>query len=79
MITHHKAVGHSNIDRELNSHIEDIRGIDIGPHNDNESTNSLDTMIAFRGSEVDGCLGNLLPNSHTGLNIFAKEINSLPQ
>ena len=31
------------------SHVEDTGNID-----DNESTNSLETTIAFRGSEADG-------------------------
>ena len=53
--------------------------MDIGPNNDNESTNSLDTMIAFGGSEADGHLGDLLPNSKANLGILAREINSFQQ
>ena len=50
---------------DLNSHVEYARNIDTGLDHDNESTNSSDTMIAFGGSEADGHLGNLLPNSQT--------------
>ena len=60
MTTCHRGTGHTGKDRDLNSHIEDTGGIDIGPNNDNESTNNSDTMIAFGGLEVDGCLRNLL-------------------
>ena len=48
-------------------------------NNDNESTNSLVTMIAFGRSEVDVCLGDLLPNSQANLSILTREINSLWQ
>ena len=44
--------------RQRPQHIEDTRNID-----DNESTNSSETLIAFRGLEADGCLSNLLHNS----------------
>ena len=54
MTTHHGGTRHTGRDRDLNSHIEDTGGMDIGPDNDTESTNSLHTMIAFRGSKVDG-------------------------
>ena len=47
MTTHHGGAGHTHKDRDLDSHIEDARGIDIGPDNDSASTNSLDTTIAF--------------------------------
>ena len=63
MTTCHGGTGHTGKDRDLASHIEDTGGIDIGPKYDNESKNSLDIMLAFRGSEVDGHLGHLLPNS----------------
>ena len=53
--------------------------MDKGPNNDNESTNSSDTMIAFRGLEVDGHLYNLLLNSQAKVGILAREINSLWQ
>ena len=33
-------------------------------------------MIAFRGSEADGHIGDLLPNSQADLNILAREIHS---
>ena len=61
-------------DRNLNSHVEDTRNIC-----NNESTNSSETMIDLRASEVDGCLGNLLPNSQADLNILAREIHTLQQ
>ena len=72
MTTHHGEVGHAGKDRDLNSHVEDVGNID-----DNASTDSSETMIAFRGSEADGCLGNLLPNSQADLNLLAREIHSL--
>ena len=51
--------------------------MDIGPKNDNESINSLDTMTVFRGSEADGQLRDLLLNSQAHLGILAREIRSL--
>ena len=72
MTTHHGGVGHAGKDRDLNSHIEDARNID-----DNESKNSLETTIAFRGWEADGCLSDLLPNSQADVNILTREIYSL--
>ena len=77
MTAHHGGTGHTGKERDLNSQLEDTGGMDIGPHNDNESTNSLDTTVAFGGSEVDGCLSDLLPNSQANLGILAREINSL--
>ena len=77
MTTHHGGTGHKCEDRDLNPHIEDAVGIDIGPNNDNESTNSLDTMLAFRGSEADGHLSYLQPNSQANLTILTRVINSL--
>ena len=44
-------MGNAGKDRDLNSHVEDARNID-----DNERTNSSETMLAFGGSEADGCL-----------------------
>ena len=79
MTTCHGGAGHTGKDRDLDSHIEDTRGMDIGSNNDNESTNSLDTMIDFGGSEVDGHLNDLLPNSQANLGILTREINSLQQ
>ena len=72
MTTHHEEVGHADKVRDLNSQIEDTGNID-----DNESTNSSETMIAHAGSVADGCLIDLLPNSQTDLNILAREIHSL--
>ena len=72
MTTHHRGVGHAGQDRELDFYIEDTRNI-----NDNESTNSSETALALRGSEADGCLGDLLPNSQAALNILAIEIHSI--
>ena len=77
MTTCHRGTGHTGEDRDLNFHIEDTGGIDIGPNNDNESTNSLHTMLAYEGSEADGCLSNLLPSSQANLTILTREINSL--
>ena len=37
------------------------------------------TMLAFGGSEVDGHLSDLLPNSQVNLTIITREINSLQQ
>ena len=72
MNTHHRGVGHVGKDRDLDSHVEDTRNID-----DNESTNSSETMIAFGGLEADGHLSNLPPNSQADLYILAREIHSL--
>ena len=74
MTTHHRGTGHTGKDGDLNSHIDittkgDIRGIDIGPNNNNESTKCLDTMLTFGGLEVDGHLSNLLPSSQTNLTV----------
>ena len=68
----------------MDSHIDittkqDTEGIDIGPNNDNESTNSSDTMLAFGGSEADGHLSNLLTSSQANLTVLTGEINSLHQ
>ena len=64
---------HAGEDRDLDSHIGDTKNID-----DNESTNSSETMIAIRGSEADGCLSDL-PNSKADLHILTREIHSLWQ
>ena len=61
MTTHHRGVGQAGRDRDLNYHVEYARKID-----DNESTNSSETFIAFRGSEAD-------------LHILMREIHSLGQ
>ena len=74
MTTHHGGMGYAGEDKDLVSHIEDARNID-----DNESTNSSETMITFRGSEVNGYLSDLLPNSQADLNILARKIHSLWQ
>ena len=79
MTTHHGGTGHTDEDRDLNSHVEDTRGIDICANNDNESTNSLDTMLTFGGSEVDGHLSDLLSSSQVNFTIHTREINSLWQ
>ena len=47
MTTYHRGMGHTGEDRDLNFHVEDTRSIDIGLNNDNESTNSLDTVISY--------------------------------
>ena len=76
MTTHHGGTGYTGKDRDLDSYVEDTRGIDIGPDNDNESTNSLDTMLPFGGWEADGHLCDLLPSSQANLTILTREINS---
>ena len=77
-----RITGNTGKDRDLNSHKdittkEDTESIDIGHNKNSESINSLDTMLAFGGSEVDGHLGDLLPNIQANLTVFTKEINSL--
>ena len=79
MTTCHRVTGHTGKDRELYSHIQDTGGIDIGPNNDNESTNSSDTTIALGGSEADGHLSDLLHSSQANLTVLTREINSLQQ
>ena len=74
MTTPHRGVGHAGKDRDLNSHIEDARNID-----DNESTNSSETTIAFGGSEADAPLSCLLSNSQADFNILPREKHSLQQ
>ena len=49
MTTHHGGAGCTGEDRVLDSHVEDTRNID-----DNDSTNSSESMIVFKGSEEDG-------------------------
>ena len=77
MTTHHGGTGHTGKDKDLNSHVENTRGIDIGPDNDNESTNSSDTTPAFGGSEADDHLSDLLPSSQANLTTLTREVNSL--
>ena len=72
MTTNHGGTGCTGEDRELDSHVKDTGGIDLGPNNDNESTNSLDTILAFGGLEADGCLGDLLPSSQANLTILTR-------
>ena len=68
---------HAQAKPDLDSYVEDTGGIDIGPVNGNESTNSSDTMLAFGGLEADGHLGDLLPSSQANLSVFIREIYSL--
>ena len=82
MTTHHRGTGHTGKDGDLNSHADittegDTGGIDIGPNNNNESTNSLDTTLAFGGSEADGCLSDLLASSQANLTIITREKHGL--
>ena len=42
------------VDRVINLHIEDMKGINTGPDNDNESTSGSETNVAFGGSEAVG-------------------------
>ena len=67
MTTHHRGAGYPGVDRELDFYIEDARGIDIGPNNDNESKHNYDTMAAFGGSDTSGHLSDILPNSQADL------------
>ena len=48
MATHHGGAG-CPVDREINLHIEDMEGINVGPYNNNESTSGSDTIVAFGG------------------------------
>ena len=73
MTTCHGGTGCTGKDRELSSHVEGTRGIDIGPKNDNESTNSSDTTIAFGGLEADGHLDNLLHSSQANLTVLKEK------
>ena len=82
MTTCHGATGHTDIGRNLHSHIDittkgDTGGIDIGHDNNNESTNSSDILSAFGGSEVDGLFSNLLHSSQANLRVLTRNINSL--
>ena len=79
MTTHDTGAGHTGKGRDPDLQIEDTRDRDIGPSNDNKSTNSLDTMIAFGRSKADASTSNLLPNSHANLSILTIEINSFWQ
>ena len=79
MTTHQEGTGHTGKDRDLGFHVEDTRGIAIGPNNNNESTSSSDSTLAFGVLEADGCLGDLLPSSQANLAILRREINSLQQ
>ena len=67
-------MGHTGKDVDLDSYVEDTRNMD-----DNESPNSSETIIVFRGSDADGHLSDLLPNSQADLNILTKGIHSLWQ
>ena len=78
MTTGHRGAGHTGEDRDLDSHIEDTRGIDIGPSNDNENTVWIPWLL-FGGSEADGYLSDLLPNGQANLSMLTREINSLQQ
>ena len=84
MTTHHRGTWHTGKDGDINFHVDittvgDIGGINIGPNNDNESTNTLVTMLAFGGSEADGCLSDLLLSSLATLTRLTREINNLQQ
>ena len=46
MTTCHGCTDHTGKDKDLNSHVEDVKDTDIGPDNDIESTSSFDTTIA---------------------------------
>ena len=82
MTTCYGGMGHTGKDRDLIFHVDitierDIRGIDIGPNNNNKSTKSLVTTLAFRGSETDGHLSDLLDSHQPNLVILTREEDSL--
>ena len=79
MTTCHGGTAHTGKDWELDSHVENTGGIDIGLGNDNERANSWDTTIALGGLEADGHLCKLLHNSQANLTVLTREINSLQQ
>ena len=79
MTTHHRGTGHTGKDRKLYFFVQDTRGIDVGLDNDNESTKSSDTTIAFGGLEADGHLGNPLHSNQANVTVLTGEINSLQQ
>ena len=58
MTTHHEGARHACEGRDLNSYVADARNKE-----DNASTDSSETITAFRGSEADGCLSDHLPNN----------------
>ena len=77
MTTCHEGTGHTGKGRGVDFHIEDTGGIDIGPDNDNGSTNSSDIMIACGGFDMDGHLSDLPHSSQANLTILTREINNL--
>ena len=79
MTTHHRGTGHTSKDKDSNPHVEDARGIDTGLDNDNESTSSSDTAIAFGGLEADGHINNLLPSNQATLTVLTNEIHNIHQ
>ena len=79
MTTHHGRSRHTSKDREVDSHIEDTGGIDVGPSNDNGSTNSSDTTVAFGESDADEHLSNFLHSSQANITTLKREISSLRQ
>ena len=72
MTTHYGGMGCAVEDRILNSHREDTGNID-----ENESTNSSESTIAFGGSEAGGCLSDLLSSGQADLKIFTRKVHSL--
>ena len=62
MATHHGGKGHP-VDRDINLHIEDMEGVNMGPGNNNERTSGSDTTGTFRGSEVHGHPSKLILSS----------------
>ena len=79
MTTCYRGTGCTWEDKDLNPHVKDARGIDTGIDNDNESTSSLDTTIAFGGLEADGHINDLLPSHQAKLTTLTKEIHNLHQ
>ena len=56
MTTCHGDPGCTGKVKDLNFHVENAGGIDIGPDTNNDSRNSSDTTFAFGGFEADCCL-----------------------
>ena len=78
MATHHTGTG-CPIDRDIYIHIEDTEGVNTGLDNNNECTSSLDTTVAFGGSNTDGHPDELIPSNQAKLTALTREINDLHQ
>ena len=78
MATHHGGAGHP-VDRDIDLHIGDMEGINMGPDSNNESTIGSDTTIAFGGSETDGHSSKRTPSNQANLTAIMRKINDLHQ